>query len=355
MGKSKLNWRPTQGQWFNLGTKTYWQAGGGTSPLPGPGPRADFVIGETIPTRENTGVIPGSILATDTRTTISGSTVEVIQNKIFPNKLSLVNAQNKTFKNCKFEGRTGSSELVLASDDLNRNLRFEDCTFEQPESLFPKGYVGTSGGKMGFRGHHVTLLRCKFVTVVDHFRPRRGTGGDAAFIMQGCFADDLLFLSPDLGQPNRQSHNDVMQDDQVNDQANVLIEGNWLASHLNPRCGQAALPPTYDANGVRTGGNLEYPSLNGNANVQFAKTGRKDNYVYNKNWMFGGSAIFNAGAGAGDGNRLDNLHITNNKFGRDMRLGPDWILIIGSANPIGTFSGNTYFDNGAPANIRKNG
>lgn len=313
------------------------------------------MVGTTVPTRTNTGVYPLSQIprTTDTRTTISGSTVEVFRNKTFPNAI-VCTGQNKSFYNCLFEGRTGSSEVFRAYDPACSNLYFEDCTFEQPESLYPRGYVGTSGGKIGIRGHHITMLRCQIRNCVDGFRPRRSLGGDAAFFMNGCWVDELLFMSPDGGQANGQSHNDVMQDDQTSDQSNVHIKGCWLAGHLNKNAGQADFPASYDAAGNRTGGNLEYPSLTSNACIQFAKTGIKASYEFDKNWMFGGSVIFNCGAGAGDNGRLNGLRITNNRIGRDMRLGESWVLLIApAATPV--FTGNVYYDNGAPANIRHAG
>lgn len=351
----RLVWETPLGIWRNVRTGEIIEP----PDNPPTDPRADFIVGTTEPTRLNTGVLPDIIRSTDTRTLITGSAVETFENKTFPNGLVLTNAQNKTFINCLFEGRTGTGECVRAYDAGNANLKFTDCTFAQPESMFPLGYVGTSGGKMGFRGHATTLLRCQFVNVVDGFRPRRVGGGNAAFQALGCFVADLLFLSPDGGQANRQSHNDILQDDQTVDQSNVLVKGCWLAAHLNPRTGQGSLPVdpagwTTGDSRTRVGGNIEYPSLNANANVQFAKTGIKSNYVFEYNWMFGGSAIFNAGAGAGDGGKLNDLHIRYNRVGNDMRLGATWVLIIATA-ATPEFVGNTYYHDGSPANIRKNG
>lgn len=343
-------WIPGQSNWYFPGTDKYLS--GGT-----PNPRDDFVVGTTEPTLLNTGVIPGTILTTNTRTSFTGTAVEVFENMVFPNTIVLTGAKNKTFRNCKFEGRTGSSECVRAYDTNNENLVFEDCTFEQPAEMFPRGYAGTAGGKMGFRGHHVRLIRCQFRNLVDGFRPRRTGGGDADFQALGCYVADLLFLSPDTGQSNRQSHNDCIQDDQTAAQSNVLIDGCWLDSHLNPNLGQADFPvnPTgwaTTADGTRLGGNLQYPWRTGNAVIQMASptSGTKDNYVFTRNWMFGGSVLINAG-----GLHDVDLTVTNNRFGRDMRLGSDYGVLIPNTFTFTAFTGNTYYDNGATANIRKNG
>lgn len=333
-------------------------------PDPPTDPRASFVVGTTVPTLTNTGVLPSVARTVDNRTTISNtSTVEVFRNKTFPNALQLVNAQNKSFENCMFEGRGSGSECVGGIDLGNRNLKFTDCTFSHPESLFPAGYLGTGGAKMGFRGHHVTLLRCQFTNVVDGFRPRYNLGnglGDCNFEARGCFVDELLFLSPDGGQADRQSHNDCMQDDMVTGQNNVLIEGTWMRGYLNPNMGQAAYPlnPSNwtSTNGVtRIGGNTMYPLLLCTNVFQMKGTGGvgvKNNYRLINNWFFGGSTIINAGGVSSDQLKLT---ITGNRIGRDMRLGQTAFLNAPAAFVPVAFSGNTYYDNGAPANVRRNG
>lgn len=355
-------------KWKNLRTGELL----GTTPPPDPDPpvdpeptdpRANFVVGTTVPTASNTGVLPNVQRTQDTRTLITGSTVETFQNKTFPNGLVLTNAQNKTFINCLFEGRTGTSECVRGTDLGNRNLKFTDCTFSHPASLFPAGYSGTANGKMGFRGHHVTLLRCQFTNVVDGFRPRYNTGdglGNCDFYARGCFVDKLLFLSPDTGQTDRQSHNDCMQDDMVTGQNNVIIEGCWIRGYLNPDMAQASYPVApagwTATNGMtRTGGNTMYPSLLCTNVFQMKGTGGvgvKNNYQIINNWLFGGSTIINAGGLSS--NELK-LTITGNRIGRDMRLGQTAFLNAPSAFVPVAFSGNTYYDNGAPANVRKNG
>lgn len=359
-------WKSTQ--WVDLSTGLpYVPPGGGgptdPPPPPPPGPRSDFIVGTTVPTLQNTGVLPGVARTTDNRTQITGSTVEVIENKTFPNRLVLTNAQNKTFKNCHFEGRTGAGECVSASDLGNRNLRFEDCTFAQPASMFPLGYVGTANGKMGFRGHHVTLLRCAFYNVVDGFRPRYNLGnglGDCDFEALGCYVSDLLFLAPDTGQADRQSHNDCVQDDMTTGQNNVLIEGCWMYGHLNMNLTQAPFPVSPEGwvtgdTRTRTGGNTMYPLSNCTNVMQLKGTGGvgvKNNYVIKDNWLFGGSTILNAGGLSS--NELK-LTIVGNRIGRDMRLGQTAFLNAPSSFVPVAFSGNTYYDNGAPANVRKNG
>lgn len=359
----RLAWQPAPvTQWKNLRTGQLVPL----TPPPDPDPadpRADFVIGTTVPTLTNTGVLPGVARTQDTRTAITGTTTETIQNKTFPNTLVLSNCANKTFYNCLFEGRTGSSECVTAYDLENRNLKFIDCTFSQPASMFPLGYTGTSGGKMGIRAHHTTLLRCQFTNVVDGFRPRYNTGdglGDCAFVAQGCFIDKLLFLSPDGGQADRQSHNDCVQDDMVYGQKNVKIEGCWMNGHINMNLTQAPYPvsPTGWVTGstaTRTGGNTMYPLSNCTNVMQLRDSGgvgTKDNYIFINNWFFGGSTIINAG-GTTPG-ELD-LTFTGNRIGRDMRLGEQFVILIPNTVTLTAFSGNTYYDNGAPANYRKNG
>lgn len=344
-GAKTLFWDPAKLNWLNPATGQY------LAPVT-TNPRDSFIIGTTVPVvGVNVGVIPGRTLTTNTRTTITGTTVEEFRDMVFPNKIT-IQGSNKSFYNCQFEGRTGTSECVAAYDTANTNLYFEDCTFAQPAELFPAGYVGTSNGKMGFRGHHVTLKRCAFYNVVDGFRPRRTGGGDASFQALGCHVSNLLFLSPDTGQSNLQSHSDTMQDDQVAAQANVLVDGCWLDGHLNPNLAQAALPASYDENGVRTGGNLQYPWLTCNATIQMSSptSGTKDNYVFTRNWMFGGSVLFNAG-----GLHDVDLTFTNNRCGRDMRNGPDWVMNIPNVFVFTAFTGNTYYDDGTPANVRHNG
>lgn len=348
-------WAPSTSTWKNIRTGQVLVV---IEDLPGP--RDDFIVGTTMPTASNTGVLPGVPRTTDNRTIITGSAVETFQNKTFPNALVLTNAQNKTFVNCLFEGRTGSGEIVRAYDSANANLKFTDCTFAQPEELFPKGYLGTAGGKIGFRGHHVTLLRCKFQNVVDGVRPRRTGGGDAAFVAQGCWIDELLMLAPDTSQADRQSHNDGVQDDQTVAQANVLFDGCWVAGMFNPRTGQADIPldpPGWVIGDSRTRvkGSRFYPSMTSNVTFQMhsANNGIKDNFIITRCWLSGGSCIVNMGGGIPNGN-ID-LTFTNNRIGRNMRLGEQYVIIAGPSVVFTAFSGNTYMDNGDPANFRKNG
>lgn len=349
MPAKTLFWRPLEKNWYNPATGEF------LSPVTAD-PWAEFVLGTTVPVVGfNVGVRPGTPLVTNTRTSISGSAVEVFENMVFPNKVT-INGQNKTFINCKFEGRTGTSECVTAYATDNDNLVFRYCTFAHPADMFPKGYVGTAGGKMGFRGHHVRLIQCAFYNVVDGFRPRRTGGGDADFEALGCHVSNLLFLSPDTGQDNRQSHNDCMQDDQTLKQDNVLVKGCWLNGHLNPDMGQAAFPvnpPGWatTADGTRLGGNLQYPPwLTCNATIQLADStsGVKENYVFDSNWMFGGSVLINAGG-------VDNigLSVINNRVGRDSRQGK--FLVCPNSLTLDAFSGNTFYDDGTPANLRYNG
>lgn len=357
MQLDRLLWQPTPiFKWKNLRTGELVDP----SPEPPADPRADFIVGTTMPTKLNTGVLPGVTRTVDNRTLITGSTVETFQNKTFPNGLVLTNAKNKTFINCLFEGRTGSGECVRAYDAGNDNLKFTDCTFAQPEELFPKGYVGTGGGKIGFRGHHVILLRCQFQNCVDGVRPRRVGGGDADFHALGCWIDELLMMAPDNSQADRQSHNDAVQDDQTVAQSNVEFQGCWVMGYFNPRTGQADLPldPVGWVIGdsrPRVGGSRFYPSMTSNVVFQMhsASPGIKDNFVINQCWVDGGSCIVNMGGGIPNGN-ID-LTFTNNRVGRGMRLGEQYVIIAGNSVVFTAFTGNTYMDNGDPANFRKNG
>lgn len=357
MGAKTLFWNESIRNWFNPATGEF------LTPET-PDPRADFVIGTTKPTALNTGIYPGTVLTTSLRTSFTGTNTEEFRDMLFPNKV-VISGSNKHFINCWFRGDTGSGEIVSAyglTAGISGTNTFTDCTMAMLPEKVPT--LGTTNGKMGFRGHHCRLTRCHFYNVVDGFRPRYNTGvpadNDAEFIAEGCYVHDLTLLSPDTGQANRQSHDDGVQDDNTNGQFNVLIDGCRIDAFRNLNVGQAGFPASYQAGhdgdeAYRTGGSLQYVagmSYQWANNVfQLPNTGSfRGSIIIRNGWFDGGSAIVNAGGIPNVG-----LTFTGNRIGRRMRLGQDYVVIIPNSTTVDAISGNTYEDNGTPANFRKNG
>jgi hypothetical protein len=278
-------------------------------------PRDSLVIGNYKPDASTTGYLPGTNFTSTISNNITYSSAnngQTITNTIFTGRVT-VTGQNITFRNCWFRGNGGI--MLNCNNDTVDNLLVEDCTF-RPQT---PSIVG------------------KNTSVID-----------VGVSILGCYAHDLAYYSPDPGHSDNQTHNDIIQVHYGG--SNIVIRGNTLRALLDPSIGDAS-KPSVDQNGQHISGNAQYPSLSHMAVLMLAPEAVNiTNLTVDKNYMDGGAVLINCAGRTS----MTGFVVSNNKWGRNMRLGDTFTILAKAAQPI-TITGNVYEDNGAAYNGRKNG
>jgi hypothetical protein len=322
--------------------------------------RSGLVPGAYKPGPGTAGLLEGVALTPiDTTMTYSqfgtASAPIVVANKQFNNRVS-VNGKYIQFKNCWFRGSpTDNKDLVTSTNANIANVLFEDCLFRAQK---PQWATAAVRG-----GHHTTFSRCEFRGCIDGIAHTNSQGytGDQSLNVYGCWFHDMAYFSPDPGAAggvyDNASHVDLLQ---IRGGQNFHFKGNNFDAMLDPAIGQANMPsqdrPEMDANGQPTGktlhitGNKYYPNMAATSVLMASpKLGELKNVVLENNWINGGSYSLNFGP-----NTTGTVTIRNNKWGRDMRGGRTATTIAQYEMPLNP-TGNTFLDDGSPANMVKRG
>jgi len=331
--------------------------------------RDQLVLGQYKPSAATTGVIPGTTLTdvtTATAYTQSGTADSpiIIENKRFLNKVNINGCSYLTFRNCEFHSVANSTTTaaITSTNFYNSNLRFEDCLITQ-QSPLSEGAVGVQGG------HNSTFLRCEFKDVGDGIALVHSQGtwanahdGPMNLTVLGCYFHDLAYFSPEptRAPDDNASHCDCIQ---IRGGSNIVVRYSTFVAHLDPNIGAASQPSAdgFDSSGnpIHISGNKYYPDMNATSMMMVSPYLAPFHDIYVEyNWIDGGSYSINlAGVGATPGQDT-NFNIRNNKWGRSMRAGQTATVIgLDSFAASGELhiSGNTYEDNGAPADFRARG
>ena len=272
-------------------------------------------------------------------------------------------ASNTTFNRCRIRGYqisgTGgesSNALLLATPNGSTNTVLNQCT------LIPD-YPAQDWDAV--LGHDVKLYRCLLAHYADGWGMYNtgNPGGPVNNTMDSCFVGYAAFFSPaQSSNASDSTHNDGIQ---ILGGTNIRIVNNTILGYISMPdgiatrystdpfgyVGQGGLtvaPTTGGDNGTGYNGNVPYnqyyPSGCGNSGIQFNQTqGTLANVLVDNNWFAGGIACLNVAVTFGA-----NSYITNNKFARDMYLGPTY-AILGSGGA--TVSGNVHEDDGSPVSI----
>lgn len=304
-------------------------------------PRDSLVIGNYKPDASNTGYLPGTSFTSTISSNITYSSTnngQTITNTLFTGRVT-VTGQNITFRNCWFRGSGGV--MLNCNNDTVDNLLVEDCTFK-PQT--PSSIVN------GLFGRNYTAKRCDMSGSVDAFSivGKNTSVIDVNVSILGCYAHDLSYYSPDPSHSDNQTHNDIIQYHYGG--SNVVIRGNNLRAFMDPSIGDAS-EPSVDRDGQHISGNTYYPSLSHMAVLMLSPAAVNiTNLTVDKNYMDGGACLINCSSRE----TMSNVVISNNKWGRDMRLGETFTILVRAAQPL-TITGNVYEDTGAAYNGRKNG
>lgn len=304
-------------------------------------PRDSLVIGNYKPDASTTGYLPGTSFVSTISNNITYSSAnngQTIQNTIFTGKVT-VTGQNITFRNCWF--RSSTSEMLNCNNSTVDNLLIEDCTFKPQSPNLDLNAIF---------GRNYTAKRCDISNTVDAFSIVGSNSSviDVGVNILGCYVHDLSYFSPCPHHSDNQTHNDVIQIHYGG--SNVVIRGNNLQALIAPNIGDAS-EPSVDQNGQHISGNTYYPSLSHMSVLMLSPIAVNiTNLTIDKNYMRGGAVLMNMPTRTG----MTGVTITNNKWGRDMRLG-ETFTVLAPAGQAMTITGNVYEDNGAAYNGRRNG
>lgn len=309
-----------------------------------------FSFGVTKPSALNTGSqIPDNqlIAVTGTFTPASNSTHE---GKWFKGKVN-VNAENVTFRNCRFDGgnATSNDACVNATSSGVSNLVLEYCSIKP---TIPSYYMN------GVNGHDFTMRRCDVMDVVDcvgiyNTHASRvtinGTTNtyQANVVLEGNYFHHMAYFTPDPNQPgDNQTHNDTIQ---IQGGVGVVAWGNTLAGTIGT-AGTHTFPP-----GGPTGTGDNSPSL---AVVMLnTNVGNQGQHVFTQNWIEGGYLPINCGGGGAGANlgvwhknRFDGLAGMSANPPETIKRRSDQTIDSGA----GTANQNVFYD-GSPILVRTNG
>lgn len=320
---------------------------------------SDFVLGITDPATGGIGPAQpttSTVFGSGTPASFTVSTPGAVFENVRFECLLTVQVANVTFRNCEFVGPSVLSAqpdkgLITAINGNVSNLLVERCLFRPQTPV---------RGLHGIIGHDYTLLRCDMSRVEDGTKNFNASGPTDDLTIHGNWIRDLLYVCPNPNQSDNRTHNDCVQISGSNNAKNISIVGNRLEAFLDTQV-STYFEPTFDQNGIQQSG-YQYFSNNGaggpggtwtTSAVMLSPTGATplDNVLIDKNWIDGG---FSASINCGGWTNATNINITNNRWGRDQRLGSDWHIIAKAAQPL-TITGNVYEDDGTPDNGRKNG
>ncbi len=153
------------------------------------------------------------------------------------------------------------------------------------------------------------------------------------------------------------THSDVIQ---WHGGANLTVDGNKFDGYLTTDFGDA-LAPDVDSSGDHISGN-HWNSLRALSCLMISSPGGyalPSHLIFTRNWVNGGAVGINGGGSTNAFLSDDGSKITNNWFGQDWRLGPDFAILIKS-NHVFEITGNHLwvandpFNTGTDYNIRRN-
>lgn len=291
-----------------------------------------FTLGTTKPDATNVGLTGStSTILTGTRT--YGTAGQTVQDTRFDGFVN-VTASNVTFINCDFRGPAVFTAIDRGLVNCNTNtasgVLFQRCRFS-PQTPTP--------GLDGIFGQGFTAERCEVFYTEDGFGLYRSDGAAVNVDLKGNWVHDLLYSAPGKPlTPADGSHCDCVQLHQ--NPRNINIIGNRFEGFVATTIGDwNATDYAY------------YPGRWSTSCIMYSPNSTTlQNVAVDSNWIDGGAVGLNFGnwtSGSG-------LTVTNNRWGRDFRLGEAFTIIAKSALSI-TITGNIREDDSTPYNARQNG
>jgi hypothetical protein len=269
--------------------------------------REALVIGTYKPDATTTGVIDPTRTLVDVvgATTFSVNDARPPEYRRYMGKVTVSGLRIK-FKNAKMQGPAvpNAQDPVVLVTSSAREIEFEDC------EIAP---VASNSGTNCINGHHFTLRRCNLHHGVDL------VGVIPSTATMVCIGNTFYaFYAQDRGNPN---------------DPEVVGPG-----------------PNFD----HLSGNPYYPNQQGTSVIIFnTHVSVPEELTFDQNYADGGACALNMSSSPSSLLAAGSA-VTNNKWGRNYRLGPDF-AILAKSNQVFTLTGNTREDDGTPFNVRKNG
>jgi|GEM_PF-4228685 len=316
------------------------------------GGESSFIVGETKPTAENTGLNAAGLSSADL-TVVAGNHTHTTNDAVYENTRFTgfidIRAKRVTYRNCWFNGPgTVGTALVMCMNSVCEEIVFENCLFRA--SSFGATVDGAPDNCLF--GHDFTLYRCDLSGGIDIIGLYSGvalTTPARNINIIGSYIHGMTYYSPDPSHTNNQTHNDAIQ--MHGGAENFLMRGTNVEAFYDPTIGDAADPAVVDGDQL-VSGNPYYPSLAASCVIIASPvnaTAGVDNFLMDKNWLGGGVVVINWPR-----SDATNLAITNNRWTRGTYYGDDFTILIKPAQTA-TITGNYYEDTGTPWNGRKNG
>lgn len=320
--------------------------------------RSSLVSGIDQPTLTNTGVLPEV-----SRSNYGGSST--VPNGTYEN-LNFLGGNfsfglGGTFNNCLIEGDGASFDALGRNYTGNTSVSvFTDCTIKATWDAHTNDH--TAGGHVattdGWKGHHVEFWRSQILNVNDglfFFNSVNPSTASGVRVEQS-WIGKLAFWRPETEtNPDRTegTHNDCIA---INDGTGIILRGNTIWAYNDETIGDATLSETALISGFRHG--LEPKNdpeqwCNGAGIFIRRSIGSCNDFVIDKNWIYGGQIGINVSGNSGN---VDGGTITGNRFGNvgTIHAGlndPQHIWYHTSSYTNRTdVSGNVQLD-GNPANI----
>lgn len=313
-----------------------------------------FVIGVTEPTSANTGPLAGTVFTTLTGDQTITTDGTVIENKIINGRV-LVRAANVTIRNCIVRLPAGlATGFFYFTIDCNhvaaRNVLIERCeVYSQGATLYTDG-IG---------GHDFTARRNHVHHTTDHFGVYNNNdpykAGPTGVIIEGNYTHDLIFQSPDPGQPDNRTHNDCCQ---IQGGTGTILRGNSLNALAS--------------NDLGSGGDQTVPAPNpyhpytGSIISVTPNVSAVTGILIENNWLYGGYRGLGFVANKFGSQNIGTIQ--GNRFGRprasyniDGVVGTKDIIFLngmtaagmsGTSTQIADPNGNVYTDNGQPVVVQ---
>jgi hypothetical protein len=376
----------TSGQW------TPYLGGGTSEAVYTDRSSLDGLEGSYEPSYETTGLLPGYDYdvvtgSTNLPHTHSGDWViteavaagfvdRTIKDYVVNGKIQ-IKAANVTISNCWIRGLStpgnGNQSLVECGDVACTNALISDCV------LIPQ--TPTYGWNL-IQGHDYEARRVYGKWTVDGFRVYNNNTGmqNTATNVQinACFAEDFAYFYNDPNHPNdHRTHNDWIQ---IEGGAGTQLIGNKMigrmAGYTDPDTGVVhplwpnadlsvsdttdpsinVWAPYWATNGGSTYGRFGWtPATSLVQCIQ--NVGQITDLLIDRNWAYSGATMFNSSNGGLYPPPVPppytNLGIwSNNRFNRTSGVAGSTIAIAYGVNYSLSTPGNSYIDNGAPANVR---
>jgi hypothetical protein len=306
-----------------------------------------FVLGTTLPTTANTGLLAG--WTKDSLTPWTGgftfTTANTTYKNYYFNSQVTVQAANVRFENCWFACNVNPTSVVGCVKCNGTGTYLYRCHM-QPQT--PHDYTN------GIIGYNYTAERCRIEGGSDSINTG-STGAPLNIKIYGCLTDHQYFTRPDvLGRPEG-SHQDCIQ---IAGGSNVDIWGNAFRGYID----STVLSGAFDGRTNSTGdqfwqdgwaaGDHDHP-IHGAAGMQITQDRSVvSNVRFRENWCYGGATCVNV-AESNKG-AVQGLEISGNRFSRDQRIGRQGTINVASWNAMnsaGLFFGNVMLDGVGSPNI----